>query len=44
MLEVFMKYSPAELPSVRVPERYYCKNVSNSDDQVSRILKYIYAN
>ena len=44
MLEVFMKYSPAELPIVRVPEPYAQKNISHSDDQVSRILKYLYAN
>ena len=45
MLEVFMKYGPADLPRVRVPEPYYQKNMpKHSDDQISRILKYIYAN
>ena len=38
-----MKYSPAELPRVRVPERYEQRTLICSDDQVSRILKYIYA-
>jgi len=44
MLEVFSKYSVAELPVVKVPEPFSEKNMVHSDDQVSRILKYIYGN
>ena len=44
MLEVFVKYGPDELPRVRVPEPYAQKLMVHSDDQVSRILKYIYSN
>lgn len=44
MLEIFTKYSVAELPTVRVPEPFTCKNTLHSDDQVSRILKYLYGN
>ena len=44
MLEVFCKYGPADLPRVRVPEPYAQKLMLHSDDQVSRILKYIYSN
>ena len=42
MLEIFAKYSVEELPKVRVPEPFSDRNAINSDDQVSRILKYIY--
>ena len=44
MLEIFMKYSVEELPRVRVPCPFNQKNELHSDDQVSRILKYIYGN
>ena len=44
MLEVFGKYGPADLPRVRVPQPYDQTNLLHSDDQVSRILKYIYSN
>lgn len=44
MLEVFMKYGADELPRVRCPEPYDQVNTIHSDDQVSRILKYIYSN
>ena len=44
MLEVFTKHSVADLPRVRVPEPFNQKNELHSDDQVSRILKYIYGN
>ena len=44
MLEVFMKYSVEDLPRVRVPYPFNQKNELHSDDQVSRILKYLYAN
>lgn len=44
MLEVFMKHSVEELPTVRIPEPFNQKNELHSDDQVARILKYIYGN
>ena len=44
MLEVFTKHSVEDLPTVRVPEPFNQKNELHSDDQVSRILKYIYGN
>lgn len=44
MLEVFTKHSVKDLPTVRVPEPFNQKNEMHSDDQVSRILKYIYGN
>ena len=44
MLEVFMKHSVEDLPRIRVPEPFNQKNELHSDDQVSRILKYIYGN
>ena len=44
MLEVFVKYSVADLPRVKVPQPYSQKLMLHSDDQVSRILKYIYSN
>ena len=44
MLEVFTKHSVKELPKVRVPEPFNQKNELHSDDQVSRILKYLYGN
>ena len=44
LLEVFMKYSVAELPKLTMPEPFNQKNELHSDDQCSRILKYIYAN
>ena len=44
MLEVFMKHSAEDLLRVRVPEPFNQKNELHSDDQVSRILKYIYGN
>ena len=44
MLEVFMKHSVEDLPRVKVPNPFNQKNELHSDDQVSRILKYIYAN
>ena len=44
MLEVFMKHSVEELPRVVVPQPFNQKNEIHSDDQVSRILKYLYAN
>ena len=44
MLEVFTKHSVEDLPRVRVPEPFNQKNELHSDDQVSRILKYIYGN
>ena len=44
LLEVFMKHDVAELPTVTLPEPFNQKNELHSDDQCSRILKYIYAN
>ena len=44
MLEVFMKHSVEDLPRVVVPHPFNQKNEIHSDDQVSRILKYLYAN
>ena len=44
MLEVFTKHSVKDLPKVRCPKPFNQKNELHSDDQVSRILKYIYAN
>lgn len=44
LLEIFMKHSVEDLPTVRVPEPFNQKNEMHSDDQVSRILKYIYGN
>ena len=43
MLEVFTKHSVKELPRVRVPHPFNQKNEMHSDDQVARILKYLYA-
>ena len=39
-----MKHNVADLPRIRVPEPFNQKNELHSDDQVSRILKYIYGN
>ncbi len=44
MLEAFMKHSVKMLPKIRVPEPFNQKNELHSDDQVSRIIKYIYGN
>ena len=44
MLEIFSKYAPGVLDVVKVPEPYNQKNEIHSDDQVSRILKYLYNN
>lgn len=44
MLEVFMKHNVTDLPQVRIPEPFNQKNEMHSDDQVARILKYIYGN
>lgn len=44
MLEVFMKHNVIDLPQVRIPEPFNQKNEMHSDDQVARILKYIYGN
>lgn len=44
MLEVFSKHSVVDLPKIRVPEPFNQKNELHSDDQVSRIMKYIYGN
>lgn len=39
-----MKHSVEDLPRVIVPKPFNQKNEMHSDDQVSRILKYLYAN
>ena len=44
MLELFSKHSVIDLPQVRVPEPYNERHELHSDDQVSRVLKYIYGN
>ena len=44
MLEIFMKYSVEELPRVKIPEPFSHKNKLHPEDQVGRILKYIYGN
>ena len=44
MLEIFLKHSVVDLPKIRAPNPFNQKNELHSDDQVSRILKYIYAN
>ncbi len=44
MLEAFMKHDVKMLPKIRVPEPFNQKNELHSDDQVSRIIKYIYGN
>ena len=38
-----MKHSVEDLPRVRVPHPFNQKNEMHSDDQVARILKYLYA-
>ena len=45
MLNLFKKYPVTELPQVKVP-RGHCYHSADegSDDQVARILKYLYAN
>ena len=44
MLEAFTKHTVEELPRIRVPQPFNQKHELHSDDQVSRILKYIYSN
>ena len=44
MLELFSKHSVIDLPQVCVPEPYNERHELHSDDQVSRVLKYIYGN
>lgn len=44
MLEVFTKHTAKQLPRVKCPEPFNQKNELHSDDQVSRIIKYIYGN
>jgi hypothetical protein len=45
MLTLFKKYTVAELPLVKVP-RAHCSHSldEGSDDNVARILKYLYSN
>ena len=44
MLEAFSKHSVEDLPRIQAPEPFNQKSELHSDDQVSRILKYIYGN
>ena len=44
LLEVFAKHPVADMPTVKVPAPFNQKCEQHSDDQVSRILKYIYGN
>ena len=43
ILTLFKKYPVAELPRIKAPLGYH-KHDEGSDDQISRILKYLYGN
>ena len=42
LLDVFAHYGPGVLDVVNVPKPFNQKSETHSDDQVSRILKYLY--
>ena len=45
MLDLFKEYKAKDLKSVGIPEPMTCISAAgHSDDQVRRILKYIYSN
>ena len=42
LLELFSKYAPGDLDKIKVPQPFNQQHELHSDDQVSRILKYLY--